>query len=256
MTPNRSKDDKWSSVRFEGVQKLNGTCYGLLVWMVQWFVSRLLLCWSDISILPCMEIPIGVKETTSYGKRLTTVNKWYLGLDVISKIFRTKKSEGMCSSKNRCPIHLNSLCNIRIIYKPNRWSLPLSSSYIQASSRVLDLYFFFSFRNKLTPCSATSSRKRRRLKSVVFFLLHEITTNSEVKAKAMTKKTTYWLAKATNMPTIPKRTIGKVFSIFPSASSSAEAVGLSSRRNETNSPWWLQNTNNVIFMRNYFREEK
>lgn len=153
--------------------------------------------------------------------------------------YSAQKSEGMCSSKNRCPIHLNSLYNIRIIYKPNRWSLPLSSSYIQASSRVLDLYFFF-FRNKLTPCSATSSRKRRRLESVVFFLLHEITTNSEVKAKAMTKKTTYWLAKATNMSTIPKRTIGKVFSIFPSASSSAEAVGLSSRRNETNSPWWLQ----------------
>lgn len=254
MTPNRSKDDKWSSVRFEGVQKLNGTCYGLLVWMVQWFVSRLLLCWSDISILPCMEIPIGVKETTSYDKRLTTVNKWYLGCDFEN--IPHKKVKVCVAAKKRCPIHLNSLCNIRIIYKPNRWSLPLSSSCIQASSRVLDLYFFFSFRNKLTPCSATSSRKRRRLESLVFFLLHEITTNSEVKAKAMTKKTTYWLAKATNMPTIPKRTIGKVFSIFPSASSSAEAVGLSSRRNETNSPWWLQNTNNVIFMRNYFREEK
>lgn len=143
MTPNRSKDDKWSSVRFEGVQKLNGTCYGLLVWMVQWFVSRLLLCWSDISILPCMEIPIGVKETTSYDKRLTTVNKWYLAWMWFRK-YSAQKSEGMCSSKNRCPIHLNSLCNIRIIYKPNRWSLPLScSSCIQASSRVLDLYFFF-----------------------------------------------------------------------------------------------------------------
>lgn len=103
MTPNRSKDDKWSSVRFEGVQKLNGTCYGLLVWMVQWFVSRLLLCWSDISILPCMEIPIGVKETTSYDKRLTTVNKWYLGLDVISKISRTKKVKVCVAAKTDAP---------------------------------------------------------------------------------------------------------------------------------------------------------